>query len=132
MRCADRSGYDLASVLKDCYVAWPRARVEAWLRGHRDALVARGAAALAGSDFREFLRWFDTVGLQRHIKVLGIFARLNWRDGKSGYLGDLPRTLDYTREAAALFPELRDFSAFLESRVVPELPRANARARAAA
>jgi hypothetical protein len=124
-------GYDLVSLLKDCYVAWPRARVEGWLRGYRDALVARGGAALAGADFREFLRWFDAVGLQRHIKVLGIFARLNWRDGKPGYLGDLPRTLDYTREAAALFPELRDFSTFLETRVAPELPRANARARAA-
>ena len=122
-------GYDLASVLKDCYVAWPRARVEGWLRGYRDALIARGGAALAGTDFREFLRWFDAVGLQRHIKVLGIFARLNWRDGKPGYLADLPRTLDYAREAAALFPELRDFSAFLEARVVPELARANARAR---
>jgi aminoglycoside/choline kinase family phosphotransferase len=72
------------------------------------------------------------AGLQRHIKVLGIFARLNWRDGKPGYLGDLPRTLDYVREATGLFPELRDFGVFLEARVVPELPRANARASAAA
>jgi len=121
-------GYDLVSLLKDCYVAWPRPRVEGWLRAHRDALLARGAKALAGADFEEFLRWFDLAGLQRHIKVLGIFARLNWRDGKPGYLADLPLTLGYVREAAALFPELRDFGAFLEQRVVPELPRANARA----
>lgn len=125
-------GYDLVSLLKDCYVAWPRARVEQWLRGYRAKLVARGGAALAGADDRQFLRWFDGTGLQRHVKVLGIFARLHWRDGKPGYLGDLPRTLDYVREAAALFPELRAFGAFLETRVVPELPRANARARAAA
>jgi hypothetical protein len=125
-------GYDLVSLLKDCYVAWPRARVEAWLRGYRDALLARGAGPLAGGSFGEFLRWFDVAGLQRHIKVLGIFARLNWRDGKPGYLGDLPRTLDYVREATGLFPELRDFGVFLDARVVPELPRANARASAAA
>jgi aminoglycoside/choline kinase family phosphotransferase len=126
-------GYDLVSLLKDCYVAWPRARVEGWLRGFRDRLLGEGAvgAALAGRDFAEFLRWFDLVGLQRHVKVLGIFARLNWRDGKPGYLADLPRTLDYAREVAAMVPELRDFSAFLEERVAPALPAANSRARQA-
>jgi aminoglycoside/choline kinase family phosphotransferase len=125
-------GYDLASILKDCYVAWPRAQVEGWLRDYRTGLLARGGAALAGASFAEFLRWFDIIGLQRHIKVLGIFARLNWRDGKPGYLDDLPLTLNYVREAAALFPELREFGAFLEQRVVPALPVATARARGAA
>ncbi|RYG63143.1 aminoglycoside phosphotransferase, partial [bacterium] len=125
-------GYDLASILKDCYVAWPRAQVEGWLADYRDRLLVEGGGALAGADFAQFLRWFDGIGLQRHIKVLGIFARLNWRDGKPGYLDDLPRTLDYVREAAALFAELHEFGDFLERRVVPALPAANARARSAA
>ena len=102
-------GYDLVSLLKDCYVGWPRERVTGWVRGFRERLLAGGGAALAGSDDAQFLRWFDAIGLQRHIKVLGIFARLNWRDGKPGYLADLPLTLAYVREAAALFPELAAF-----------------------
>jgi aminoglycoside/choline kinase family phosphotransferase len=126
-------GYDLASLLKDCYVQWPRARVEAWVANFRASLRAGGAAgrALGGGSDAEFLRWFDLIGLQRHLKVLGIFARLFWRDGKSGYLGDLPRTLQYVRDASALYPELAAFSRFVEQRLVPGLAAANARALAA-
>lgn len=126
-------GYDLASILKDCYVDWPRARVEGWLADFRANLLAGGAQGrrLAGDSDAQFLRWFDLIGLQRHIKVLGIFARLNWRDGKPGYLADLPRTLQYVREAAGLYPELAAFSRFVEERLVPGLAEANARALAA-
>jgi len=60
--------------------------------------------------------------------VLGIFARLFWRDGKPGYLGDLPRTLQYVRDMAALYPQLAEFSRFVEQRLVPGLGAANARA----
>lgn len=123
-------GYDLVSLLKDCYIAWPRAQVEAWLRDYRQALLARGAGELAGASDREFLRWFDLIGVQRHIKVLGIFARLWWRDGKIGYLDDLPLTLDYLRDTAARYLELRDFSRWLESRVAPNLAAARQRAYA--
>jgi N-acetylmuramate 1-kinase len=125
-------GYDLASILKDCYVQWPRAQVESWLSGFRADLIAEGdrGRALAGSSDAQFLRWFDLIGLQRHLKVLGIFARLFWRDGKPGYLADLPRTLQYVREAAALYPELEGFSRFVERRLVPGLAEANARALA--
>jgi aminoglycoside/choline kinase family phosphotransferase len=119
-------GYDLVSLLKDCYISWPRARVDGWVRAHREMLLTRGVAA--GADEREFLRWFDMIGVQRHIKVLGIFARLWYRDGKAGYLKDLPLTLEYVREACRLYPELRDLSGIIERRFVPELPRANARA----
>lgn len=115
------AAYDTVSILKDCYVVWPRARVEAWVQGFRERLVAQGGAALAGKDLAEYLRWFDLIGLQRHIKVLGIFARLNWRDGKSGYLDDLPRVLDYVRETASRYPELAAFSRFVETRLVPGL-----------
>lgn len=125
-------GYDLVSLLKDCYIRWPRAMVESWVRQYRDLLLARGGAALAGSSPSDFLRSFDMVGMQRHIKVLGIFARLCWRDGKRGYLDDLPLTLDYLRDGCARHPTLRAFGDWLERRIVPQLPSANARARAAA
>ncbi|MEY4761932.1 MAG: hypothetical protein RLZZ200_1788 [Pseudomonadota bacterium] len=124
------AAYDAVSILKDCYVGWPRARVEAWLQVFRDRLVAQGGAPLAGSSLSEYLRWFDLIGLQRHIKVLGIFARLNWRDGKPAYLDDLPLVLGYVRETVARFPELAAYSRFVETRLLPGLPAANARARA--
>jgi len=127
-------GYDLVSILKDCYVQWPRPQVEAWVAQFRARLAAGGAhgLALAGASDAQFLRWFDVMGLQRHIKVLGIFARLCWRDGKTGYLGDLPRTLDYVQQAARLFPELQAFSAFVDARLAPQLAAANQRALAQA
>lgn len=125
-------GYDPVSLLKDCYVSWPRARVEAWLRAFRSRLVAAGCVAEAGSSDREFLRWFDFIGVQRHIKVLGIFARLCWRDGKPGYLDDLPLTLDYVLDAAARYPELAPLRGWLARRAAPALAAANARARAVA
>jgi N-acetylmuramate 1-kinase len=106
--------YDVVSLLKDCYIAWPAARVRDWVIEYRDSLLERGFKA--GSQ-QEFLRWFDLIGLQRHIKVLGIFARLYYRDGKSGYLKDLSRVLDYTRAAAAAYPEAAPFAAFIASHI---------------
>lgn len=125
-------GYDPASLLKDCYVEWPRPRVESWLEGYRARLLSGGTAgkALAGASSAQFLRWFDLIGLQRHIKVLGIFARLFWRDGKTGYLGDLPRTLGYVQAAARLYPELAAFADFVDARLAPDLATANERALA--
>jgi len=121
-------GYDLVSLLKDCYIAWPRERVVAWVRAYRTSLAAQGGPA--GASEAQFLRWFDLAGVQRHIKVLGIFCRLWYRDGKPGYLGDLPRVLGYVRDACARYAELGALGAFIEARVVPELPRANAAAAA--
>jgi aminoglycoside/choline kinase family phosphotransferase len=121
-------GYDLVSLLKDCYIAWPRARVVGWVREFRARLLANGAAA--GDSEAQFLRWFDLIGVQRHIKVLGIFCRLWYRDGKPGYLPDLPRTLDYVRAVCAEHAPLAELAAFLERRVVSELPPANARVAA--
>jgi len=118
-------GYDLVSLLKDCYIAWPRERVVDWVAGYRAQLRAQGGAA--GASEAEFLRWFDLIGVQRHLKVLGIFCRLWYRDGKRGYLADLPRVLAYVREACALYAELRSLGHFLGERVAAELPRANAR-----
>jgi len=123
-------GYDLVSLLKDCYIEWPRARVERWVQSYRLELQAAGVAR--GVSAEQFLRWFDLIGLQRHIKVLGIFARLYFRDGKPGYLPDLPRTLQYVTQAASLYRELAPFAAWLERRVMPLFAAANERALAQA
>jgi aminoglycoside/choline kinase family phosphotransferase len=127
-------GYDLVSLLKDCYISWPRERVVGWVHGYRALLRSKGDAGawLSGADDAEFLRWFDLVGVQRHLKVLGIFARLWYRDGKPGYLNDLPLTLEYVRDTCTRYPELAELARFLEERVVPALPRANERVAAAA
>jgi N-acetylmuramate 1-kinase len=118
-------GYDLVSLLKDCYISWPRERVVSWLEGYRELLLKQGGPG--GGSEREFLRWFDLIGVQRHLKVLGIFARLWYRDGKSGYLGDLPLTLEYVRTTCTLYPELAGLSGIVERHFVPGLPLANAR-----
>lgn len=89
-------------------------------------------AGVFGESMAQFLRWFDFIGLQRHIKVLGIFARLCWRDGKTGYLADLPRTLAYVREVAHAYPELAQFARLVDQRLAPGLAAANERALAAA
>ena len=123
-------GYDLVSLLKDCYIVWPRARVVEWVRAYREQLLTQGGAA--GSSEAEFLRWFDMIGVQRHIKVLGIFCRLWYRDGKSGYLADLPRVLAYVRETCAQYAQLEPLGDFLTGRVAARLPAANARVLAAA
>jgi N-acetylmuramate 1-kinase len=122
--------YDVVSLLKDCYVAWPRERVIGWLIGYRER--ARRAGLDPAPDDAELVRRFDLMGLQRHIKVLGIFARLFYRDGKSGYLGDLPRVLAYTREAAALYPETAEFARYLVERIDPRFEAAQALALARA
>ena len=118
-------GYDLVSLLKDCYISWPRERVERWVSAYRAQLMKRGGPG--GSDEREFLRWFDLIGVQRHIKVLGIFARLWYRDGKPGYLPDLLLTLEYVRDTAARYVELAGLSRIVEQHFVPQLTRANER-----
>ncbi|MFC5435704.1 aminoglycoside phosphotransferase family protein [Rhodanobacter umsongensis] len=105
--------YDLASLLRDCYIAWDRARVEAWVETHRLRLQAARLIA-ANVSARRFLRWFDLIGLQRHIKVLGIFCRLCYRDGKPAYLDDLPRVYDYVIDVAGGYPELAGFVALLQ------------------
>jgi hypothetical protein len=118
-------GYDLVSLLKDCYISWSRERVERWVRGYRRVLGNLGANI--GDSEYQFMRWFDVIGVQRHVKVLGIFARLWHRDGKIGYLADLPLVLNYVLDACRRYPELVEFGRWLEWRVAPELPIANAR-----
>ena len=90
--------YDLVSLLRDCYVAWPRQRVEGWAL---DYLHKARKAGLVEMQDKEFLQAFYTMGVQRHLKAVGIFARLRHRDGKPGYLADIPRTLAYIRQYTA-------------------------------
>jgi aminoglycoside/choline kinase family phosphotransferase len=123
--CIGACTYDLVSLLKDCYIAWPRERVLGWLREYR-AMAASLGMRFAG-DEGEFVRAFDLMGLQRHLKVLGIFCRLWYRDGKRGYLADLPLVLDYALEATAAEPGLADLDRLLRERVVPAFAAAQAR-----
>lgn len=118
--------YDLVSVLRDCYVAWPLERVHGWVARFREK--AQVAGLDVGRDEKEFLRWFDWMGVQRHLKVLGIFARLWHRDGKPGYLKDLPRTLDYVRDVAGRYPELQPLRRLIDAEILPVLAQANAAA----
>ena len=108
--------YDLVSLLRDCYIAWPQARVENWVRHYHLRLMDEGLVEERNSE--RFLRWFDLMGLQRHIKVLGIFSRLNLRDGKDGYLKDIPRTLNYVVRACERHPDMLEFLALLEDGII--------------
>jgi len=110
--------YDLVSLLRDCYIRWPRERVEEWAMGYFHLAVQSGV--LRPEDEGNFLRWFDLMGIQRHLKAAGIFARLDRRDGKPGYLKDIPRTLGYIVEVAASYPELKPLGRFVAERVAPE------------
>ena len=98
--------YDPMSLFKDAFLSWPLQRVDAWLARYH----ARAAdAGLPVPALETFLRDADWMGIQRHIKVLGIFARLCHRDGKSGYLADLPLTLRNLHRSLAPYPEFADF-----------------------
>ena len=113
--------YDLVSLLKDCYVVWPRDIQLAWLRSAYDGLAEHHFAT--GASFTDFVGWFDLMGLQRHIKVLGIFARLYLRDDKPQYLNDLPRVLAYVLAALNLYrdtePALAHFADWFEAELMP-------------
>jgi N-acetylmuramate 1-kinase len=109
--------YDLVSLLRDCYIAWPLDRVHHWVAQFRDEAAVAGIGV--GSSPQVFQRWFDFMGMQRHLKVLGIFARLWHRDGKSGYLKDLPLTLRYVRDVVDVYAELKPLKQLIDSRIAP-------------
>jgi len=98
--------YDLVSLLRDCYIRWPHDKVSKWvLLDYKKQ--AEQAGLFSKVQDSTFIQWFDYMGLQRHIKVLGIFARLNHRDGKANYLNDLPLTLHYVMEVGKKYPLTR-------------------------
>lgn len=96
--------YDLVSLLRDAFWSWPDGRVETWMRHYWQTARAQGLPV--GDDYAEFRRAADWMGVQRHLKVLGIFARIRYRDGKPKYLQDAPRFIAYLREVAGRYAEL--------------------------
>jgi N-acetylmuramate 1-kinase len=111
--------YDLVSLLRDCYIAWPEDRVIGWLTRYYERLYDAGIVVCSLDQFK---RWFDLMGMQRHLKAIGIFSRLDLRDGKPGYLKDIPRTLNYVSEQCARYPELHAFGQFLSEHIQHRLP----------
>ena len=106
--------YDAVSLLRDCYRRWPDEWVSNWLGAFQQQFYPQYSLA-------KFTRWFDLTGMQRHVKASGIFARLHHRDGKSDYLGDIPRTLGYLVDIGKGYPELHGFAKFVEDEVLPSV-----------
>ena len=105
--------YDLISLFKDAFLSWPEARVLEWLRDYHRRAAAAGLPVPAAFD--DLLRWCDLMGAQRHLKVIGIFARIRHRDGKPKYLEDAPRFFAYLRTVIARRPdELGDLGRLLD------------------
>jgi aminoglycoside/choline kinase family phosphotransferase len=110
--------YDALSLFKDAFLSWPEERVVEWLaRYHRRAQ----AAGLPVPDLARFRRDADLIGVQRHLKVIGIFARLNHRDGKPKYLADVPRFFAYLDVVLPNYPELAPLQRFIEAKVKPAM-----------
>lgn len=113
--------YDLVSLLRDCYIVWPAEQVRHWSGDYAQRLAQKGI--LDAAQLAQFPQWFDWMGLQRHIKVLGIFARLSLRDGKHAYLDDLPLVIDYVLTIARQYVQLGDFVQWFESELQPLVNR---------
>jgi len=110
--------YDLVSLLKDCYIQWPSQQVDDWAHqfyGNIDASMQQRV------NEKQFMRYFDLMGVQRHLKASGIFARLNHRDGKPGYMTDVPRTLSYIIELGPRYHELQFLVELIRERCMPAL-----------
>jgi len=103
--------YDLVSLFKDCYIEWSRDKVGNWLKNYLEK-------SAHGFDKQQLIRWFDLMGVQRHLKILGIFSRLNYRDGKAQYLNDLPLTLKYVVETCEHYQQLAPLKHLLEKLVL--------------
>lgn len=110
--------YDLVSILRDCYIQWPIEKVRKWALAFKQDAVSAGLIDEVSD--QTFSQWFDYMGMQRHLKVLGIFARLNHRDGKSDYLNDLPLTLEYFMNVANKYPLTRPLADLFKEWQIPE------------
>lgn len=103
--------YDIVSLLRDCYIDWPIERVHHWLRQYHQCLCQE---SLLQVSFDQFLRWFDWIGLQRHLKCAGLFVRLHLRDNKPAYLQYIPRVINYIKQECEAYPELWLLRKFLD------------------
>lgn len=96
--------YDLVSLLRDCYIAWPEENVRAWVYDYFEKLTIAGV--LKGVPFETFMQWFDWMGVERHLKAIFTFSRKHVRDDQSSYLKHIPRTLGYLSLVTARYPDL--------------------------
>lgn len=105
--------YDLVSLLRDCYISWPNKKViELTLTFHKKLIENN---IISEVNDKTFLKWFDLMGIQRHLKAIGIFSRLNIRDNKPNYLKDIPRTLGYIKSVAVHYPETKKLAEFIDN-----------------
>ena len=111
--------YDLVSLLRDCYIKWPKQDTDEWIR-HFFTL-----AGPEGTDLNTFIQWFDLMGVQRQLKASGIFARLYHRDHKAGFLKDIPRTLSYILDLEDNYPQLQVLIDLIRREVMPVLEEKN-------
>lgn len=112
--------YDLVSLLRDCYIVWPAERVRAWALEFREMALAVDLLEDNSEQAEQaFLRDFDLMGLQRHLKVIGIFCRLNLRDGKPRYMADIPLVIDYVLQVAVQHPEMAEFMQWFQNKILP-------------
>jgi aminoglycoside/choline kinase family phosphotransferase len=111
--------YDVVSLFKDAFLSWPEERVDGWSRRYWEE--ARAAGLPVHEEFAEFKRAFDWMGVQRHLKVLGIFARLTHRDGKETYLADTPRFVRYIMAVAPRYSPLAPLTRLFERYVLPKV-----------
>jgi aminoglycoside/choline kinase family phosphotransferase len=109
--------YDLVSLLRDCYIAWPQEQIRHWVLYHLAQLEKHSFNSIP--DEATFLRWFDLTGVQRHLKAAGLFVRLKLRDGKTGFWQDIPRTLNYVVDITSNYPELD----YLNKLIKRQLPK---------
>lgn len=109
--------YDLVSLLRDCYVAWPHEQVQQLAQDY--FAKAREQGIVGAISDEQLMLWFDWMGIQRHLKAVGIFARLNHRDGKSGYMNDIPRTLNYIVQVTSGYDAFQEFHQWLTHKLLP-------------
>ena len=104
--------YDLVSLFKDCYIEWPSSQVEQWITDFQEQSIKLGIHQIQNQS--QWLQWFDWMGVQRHLKVLGIFSRLYFRDGKDQYLQDMPLTYCYLIQTCEKYSKLQPLAAILK------------------
>jgi len=110
--------YDAVSLLRDCYIAWPEQQVAEWQRNYFLQLAELNV--MKRDEWSGFQKSMDLMGIQRHLKASGIFARLYHRDGKDGYLNDIPLTLNYIAKVGSHYSEMHSLVALLENKVLPK------------
>ena len=107
--------YDLVSLIRDCYIDWPTDKVDAWLQN----FYTQARTHCAKIEFKQFQKWFNLMGLQRHLKAMFIFARKFHRDNCPDFLDDIPRTFHYALTESQWADEVSDLHQFLQQRVAP-------------